>query len=359
VIRSQMQYMQQVSLGFDKEHVLVIERGLNIGQQSQQTFIDQIREMPEVSAAAASFALPGREDSFFGVQFQPKGSTEVLTTRSMVVSDGLAETLGLQLVEGKWFSEDTHDSLYILVNERAAQMMDIDNPIGARLHEVRNGPAGSEVLEHTIIGIVKDFNFISLREDITPLVLQSSELFGIGGQFVLARIKPNEINNALTSMEATWKEISPDQPFTYSFLNESLDSQYRQEQQTGQIFSIFSILAIFVSCIGLFGLSAYVTSLRTKEIGVRKVLGASVSKVIIMLNKDFSKMILVAFFLAVPVAWWVMEKWWLQNFAFRINVEAWVVLAAGLAVLSVALLTVSFQTVKAALANPINSLKSE
>ena len=359
VIRNQMQFMQGKALGFDKEHVLVIERGFNLDPQTLSTFVDRVKEMPEVVDAAASFALPGREGTFFGLQFQPEGSSEVLTTKTMVVSDGLPETLGLQLIEGRWFSEDSQDSLYVLLNETAASLMDIENPVGSKINEVRNTPDGTLTIQHTVIGIVKDFNFISLRDEITPLVLQSNELYGIGGQFVLARIKPNVIPQAIQSIEDKWRETSPDQEFKYAFLDENLNNQYKQEQQTGKIFSIFSILAIFISCIGLFGLSAYVTRLRTKEIGVRKVLGASVTGVIIMLNKDFSKMILIAFLLAVPVAWWLMEKWWLESFAFRVNVNLTVFIGAGVLVLVIAWLTVSLQTIRAALVNPVRSLKMD
>lgn len=360
VIRDQMKYMQQVPLGFDKEHVLVVERGFSFGPQNLQTFVEELRKMPEVESAAISFASPGKESTFFGIQFQPEGSSEILTTKSMVVADGASETLGLEIVAGKGFSEATNDSLYVLLNETAVKVMGMDDPIGAKLLETQNTPDGNITIARTIIGIVKDFNFISLRDEITPLVLQNTESFGanIGGQYVFARIKANETQAAIASIESKWKEIAPEQSFKFSFLDESLNNQYRQEHQTGRIFSIFSVLAIFVSCIGLFALSAYITSLRTKEIGVRKVLGASVGGVVVMLSKDFTKMILIAFVLAVPVAWWVMEKWWLQNFAFRINVNLWIILISGISVLAIAWLTVSFQSVKAALANPVDSLKS-
>jgi putative ABC transport system permease protein len=278
----------------------------------------------------------------------------------MVVADGVSETLGLEIVEGKGFSEDTNDSLYVLLNETAVKVMGITDPIGSKLMETQNTPDGNVTIARTVIGIVKDFNFISLRDEITPLVMQNTESFGAntGGQYVFARIKPNQTQSAIEAIEAKWKEIAPEQAFKFSFLDESLNQQYKEEQQTGRIFSIFSVLAIFVSCIGLFALSAYITSLRTKEIGVRKVLGASVGGVVLMLSRDFTKMILIAFALAVPVAWLVMEKWWLQNFAFRINVNLWIILIAGFSVLAISWLTVSFQSVKAALANPVDSLKS-
>lgn len=359
VIRDQMKFMQNVSLGFDKEHVLVVERGFSFGAQNLKTFVEELRKMPEVENAAMAFASPGQEATFYGIQFQPEGSSEILTTKSMVVSDGVSETLGFEIVEGKGFSEATNDSLYVLLNETAVKVMGLTDPIGSKLLESQNTPDGNIIVEHTIIGIVKDFNFISLRDEITPLVLQNTERFGdIGGQYVFARIKGNQTQSAIASIEAKWKEIAPEQSFKFSFLDESLNNQYLEEQQTGRIFSIFSILAIFVSCIGLFALSAYVTSLRTKEIGVRKVLGATVNSVVVMLSKDFTKMILIAYVLAVPVAWYVMEKWWLQNFAFRINVNLWIILISGVSVLAIAWLTVSFQSVKAALANPVESLKS-
>ena len=360
VIRDQMAYMQHISLGFDKEHVLVVERGFSFGPQNLKTFVEELRNMPEVENAAVAFASPGQESTFFGIQFQPEGSSEILTTKSMVVADGVSETLGLEILEGKGFSEDTNDSLYVLLNQTAVKVMGITDPIGSKLMETQNTPDGNVIIARTVIGIVKDFNFNSLRDEITPLVMQNTESFGanIGGQYVFARIKPNQTQSAIEAIEAKWKEIAPEQAFKFSFLDESLNQQYKEEQQTGRIFSIFSVLAIFVSCIGLFALSAYITSLRTKEIGVRKVLGASVGGVVLMLSKDFTKMILIAFALAVPVAWLVMEKWWLQNFAFRINVNLWIILISGISVLAISWLTVSFQSVKAALANPVDSLKS-
>ena len=359
VIREQMQFMQEKSLGFDKEQMLVVERGFNLEPQKFYTLIEEIKRLPEVEHAAGSFAVPGRENNFFGIQFQPEGSSEILTTKSMVVGDGLAETLGMELAEGRWFSQESHDSLYIILNETAVKVMGIENPIGARLMNVQDRGEERVTLPFTIIGVVKDFNFISLREEITPLVLQSNELFGATGQYIVSRIKPQQIPSAIKSIEAKWKEIAPEQAFKFSFLDENLERQYRAEQQTGKLFTVFSVLTIFVACIGLFALSAYITSLRTKEIGVRKVMGASVSSVVVLLSKDFSKMILIAFMLAAPVAWYVMEHWWLQNFAYRIQIGFGILLLAGALVLLLAWLTVSFQSIKAAITDPVKSLRYE
>ncbi len=359
VIQQQMTYMQEKSLGFDKEQVLVVEKCFNLQPQQAETLKEEINRMPEVISAAGSFALPGQENDFFGIQFQPEGSSEILTTKSMVIADELGETLGIELKEGRWFSKETHDSLSVILNEAAVKVMGLDNPIGRKLIDRQQRPEGNVAVPYTVVGVVKDFNFISLREEITPLVIQSNEAFGGGTGYILARIKPNQIPSAITSIEAKWKQLAPEQPFKFSFLNENINAQYKSEKQSGKLFAVFSGLAIFVACIGLFALSAYITSLRTKEIGVRKVLGASVSGVVILLSKDFTKMIGISFVLAVPVAWYVMENWWLQNFAYRIEISAWIILMSGAAAFTIALLTVSYQSIKAAIKNPVNSLRSE
>ncbi len=359
VIQQQMNFIQQKSLGFDKEQVLVVDRCFNLTPQKIETLTNEIKRMPEVLAAAGSFAMPGQESDFFGVQFQPEGSSEILTTKSMVIADELGETLGMKLDNGRWFSKETNDSLSVILNEAAVKVMGIENPVGRKLFSIQQLPEGNVTVPYTIVGVVKDFNFISLREEITPLVIQSNEAFGGGTQYILARIRPNQITAALASIEAKWKEIAPEQHFKFSFLDDNINSQYKSEQQSGQLFAVFSGLAIFVACIGLFALSAYITSLRTKEIGVRKVLGASVSGVVFLLSKDFTRMIVISFLLAVPVAWYVMENWWLQNFAYRITVSVWIILVSGVAALCIAWLTVSYQSIKAAIKNPVNSLRSE
>jgi putative ABC transport system permease protein len=360
VIMEQMEYMREKQLGFNKEQMLVVERGFSLNPQQSETFIKEIRQLPEVLGASGSFAVPGVENNFFGVQFQPEGSSEILTTKSMIVADELAETLGLELLEGRWFSEQTNDSLSVILNETAVKVMGLNDPIGRKLVDMQQDANGNLIAVPFIVtGIVKDFNFISLRDAITPLVIQSNELFNGTNQFFVTRIKSGEIPSALEKIETTWKKIAPEQPFKFSFLDESLDQQYRSEQQTGKLFSVFSGLAIFVACIGLFALSAYITTLRTKEIGVRKVLGASVSSVIMLLSKGFTQMIILSFALAVPVAWYVMENWWLQNFAYRIQISIWIILAAGAVAFTIAWLTVSYQSIKAATRNPVKSLKYE
>lgn len=359
VIQQQMTFMREKSLGFDKEQMLVVERVFNLEPQMAKTYIEELKRAAPFVDASGTVSLPGRVGDFFGIQFQPEGSSEILTTKSMVLSDRMPEVLGLELVDGKWFSEATNDSLSLVLNESAVKVMGFDQPIGRKLNNIRQTQDGNVSLKFTIIGIVKDFNFQTLRDQVTPLVIQSNEAFGGGVSYVLARVKPGEVPQAIEAAEAKWRQLVPEQPFKFTFLDQDIDAKYEADQRTGKLFAVFSGLAIFVACIGLFALSAYTASLRTKEIGIRKVLGASVGKILVLLSKDFTKMILISFVMAIPVAWLVMENWWLQNFAYRIRIGVWVFLLSGGAAFLVAWITVSFQSVKAAIKNPVQSLRSE
>lgn len=359
VIQQQMNYIQNKSLGFDKEQMLVVERANNMTPQLSKTYIEELKRSPQFVDASGTLSLPGRQLNFQGFQFRAEGSSEIVTTKSMILSDRMPEVLGLELLEGKWFAEETNDSLSVLLNESAAALMGNDNIIGRKIIVVQQTPDGNVTQQFTIIGIAKDFNFQSLRDEVTPLVIQSNEIIsGVNG-YVLARVKPGKINEAIQIAEAKWKELVPEQPFKFTFLDEDINTNYEADQRTGKLFAVFSGLAIFVACIGLFALSAYTASLRTKEIGIRKVLGASVSKILFLLSKDFTKMVLISFVLAIPVAWMVMENWWLQNFAYRIEINVWTFLISGAAAFAVAWITVSFQSIKAAMKNPVQSLRSE
>jgi len=359
VIQDQMKFMREKSMGFDKEQMLVVEQVFNLDPVTANAYIEELKRLPSVIGASGSFALPGRQIDFGGIQFQPEGSSEILTTKTMVLKDGMAELLGLQLLDGRWFSQDTSDSLSLILNESAVKVMGLENPIGRSLGNIQQTPNGNVSRTLRITGIVKDFNFQSLRDEITPLVLMSTEFFGGGVQYAIAKVKGGQIPEAIEQAEAKWRELVPDKPFKFTFLDQDINAKYAEDQRTGKLFATFSGLAIFVACIGLFALSAYTANLRTKEIGIRKVLGASVGKILILLSKDFAQMVLISFVLAIPVAWLVMENWWLQNFAYRIQISISTIIVSGLAAFGVAWITVSFQSIKAAIKNPVQSLKSE
>jgi putative ABC transport system permease protein len=206
-----------------------------------------------------------------------------------------------------------------------------------------------------IAGVIRDFHLRSLRNKIEPLVLVLHE---DRGDKLLIRVKPQNVAAALASVETTYKTINPNQPFDYTFLDQTFADQYRADERKGDLFLAFSGMAIFIACLGLFGLATFTAEQRTKEIGVRKVLGASVTSIVALLSKDFLKLVVIAIVIASPLAWYAMSRW-LQDFAYKIDIEWWVFALAGLLAVSIALLTVSFQSIKAALMNPVKSLRSE
>jgi len=357
VVTEQMQYMQNKSLGYDKEHVLVIERVFALNDKAQ-TFIDELKRLPGVEHAASSFSLLGRQGDFFGAQFIPEGSSEILTTKSMGIDDEFAEAIGFEFIEGHGYSKETNDSLSIILNETAVKTLEIKDPIGKKLTQIQRNPNGNVEVPYTVIGIIRDFNFQSLRDPITPLTIQSVESFGGGAVYAIARIKGNDMMSTISRIEVKWKELAPDQPFKFLFLDQNLNAQYESEKQAGKVFAIFSGLAIIIACVGLFGLAAYTANLRTKEIGIRKVMGASVGSVVLLLSKDFTKLILIAFVLSVPLSWYIMNRW-LEGFAYRVDIGVGVYLLAGLTALLISWITVSYQSIKAAIVNPVKSLRSE
>jgi putative ABC transport system permease protein len=367
VVSDQMKFMQNKELGYNKEQLLVIERAFQLGDRFE-TFKDEMEKIPGVGSAAATSSKLGDESDMSGAQFQAEGSSEILTTKNMSIDDDFAETVGFEFVKGHGYSKATNDSLSIILNETAVKTMGLgDDPIGKKLrHRVQQGD-GNLTVTFTIIGVIKDFNFQSLRDKITPLTIASSE-GPIGfNQYVYMRLNTNEYPAVIKEAELKWKELislsrrpgePAEMPFKYQFLEDNLTAAYEAEQRAGTLFGVFSSLAIAIACVGLFGLAAYTANLRTKEIGIRKVMGASISSVILLLTKEFTKLILIAFVLAVPLSWYIMNNW-LDGFAFRTSLGVGTFLIAGALALGISWLTVSYQSVKAAIKNPVKSLKSE
>ena len=257
--------------------------------------------------------------------------------------------MNLRLAAGRDFSKDfaTDTSAYI-INEAALKIMQLKNPVGSQItFWDKKGP---------IIGVLKDFHFQSLHEPIRPIIIRLMEQNGWGSAMI--RTKPGETKQALAGIEEVCKSINPQFPFTYQFSDEEYQKQYKSEQVVGDLANCFAMLAIFISCLGLLGLAIFATLQRTKEIGIRKVLGASITSLFALISKEFILLVLIAFFVAAPLAWFALDKW-LQQFAYRTDINAWVFLLAGLAAMFIALATVSYQAIKAALTNPVKSLKTE
>jgi putative ABC transport system permease protein len=294
----------------------------------------------------------------FGQQWTTEGSSEILTTKSTLIDDDFSTMIGFEFLAGKGYSRETHDSLSLILNETAVKTFELTDPIGKKLNQVVNTPDGQVTVSFTIVGVVKDFNFQSLHDPITPLTIHSNESFQGGAVYAYARVKNRNTQTALAEIENLWKSLAAAEPFKYIFLDENHNAQYQNEKRAGQVFTVFSALAILIACVGLFGLAAYTGNQRTKEIGVRKVLGASMGSVVILLSKDFTKLVLIAFLLAVPLSWYVMNNW-LESFAYRINLGVGVFLLAGLTAVVISWITVSYQSIKAAIVNPVKSLRSE
>ena len=344
-------------MGMDKENVLVIANSNRLSN-SQESFRQTISQLPGVSNASITNSIP--TGNLFGDSYIPdqNGEEQVakdINLASFIIDYDFVPTLKIQVLKGRNFSKDFSDSTAVILNEEAAKQIGWKDPIGQRIQY----PGGNNEW-YTVIGIAKDFNVQSLQTAMTPFALfhTSSRSYDIGTSFMMVRMKPGDISNTLSKIESKWKAFVSGEPFDYNFLDASFEALYRSEQRMGSIFSIFTALSLFIACLGLFGLSAYIAERRIKEIGVRKVLGASVPNVVMLLSKDFLILTLIAAVIAFPIAWWWMNKW-LEDFAYRININWTVFIIAGLCTLLVALLTVSFQAIKAAIANPVKSLRTE
>ena len=306
------------------------------------------------NATVSAYKPAGPTDNNNALAYPEGHDNQVMKTLEYHVDEQYIPTFGMQMAAGRNFSASfTTDSLAMIINENAAKAFGwgTASAIGKTIIR-QNSDRGKNAHFH-VVGVVKDFNFKSLHEPITPLLMTLQPEGGL-----TFKIKTADISGLLATMKKHWDTFNTDEPFTYAFMDDLYNKTYASEQKTGTILNIFSILTIFVACLGLFGLATYTAEQRTKEIGIRKVLGASIMQVTQMLSKEFLKLVLIASLIAFPVAWWAMNGW-LQSFAYRIAISWWMFAVAGGIALIIALLTVSFQAIRAAIANPVNSLRSE
>jgi putative ABC transport system permease protein len=265
------------------------------------------------------------------------------------------------LEAGRFFSKQFFtDSLSLILNEEAVKQLGLKDPLGARLtspDQLLTTPDGKSIV-YTVVGVVKDFHFQSLHDKISPLIFINSSKFGGVNSLMAIHINSSEMNSAIDGIEKTWHQFVPQSPLDYTFLDKNLLALYSSEETTRQVFSFFSALAIFIACLGLLGLVTYAVQLRVREIGIRKVLGAKVSDIVLLLSRDFLELILIASIIAFPIAWLGMNKW-LQDYAYRIEMSWWIFALAGMTALFIAVATISFKAIKAAIANPVQSLRTE
>jgi putative ABC transport system permease protein len=352
IVYQQLHFMQHKELGFDKDQSLIINDTYLLGND-QPAFRQQLLQDNRVISATISHDAPASPIND-GTQAYAKDNignethSEIHIVKYHVDNDFI-KTLGIHLLQGRDFSpEFPTDSSAVIVNETAV------NEFG-----FKGDPVGKEIVmsgqkEYKILGVVKDFHFVSVKEKIEPLVMMLGR--NTGGMIV--KIKTTDVGSFLSALKTQWTSYNAKGPFSYSFVDERFAAVYKSEERTGKIFTLFALISIIIASLGLFGLSAFSTAQRTKEIGVRKVLGANTSQVVLMLSKEFLYMVMIAFVVAVPATWFAMHRW-LEEFAYRINIS-WITFAlSGCIALLIAFLTVSLQTVKAAVANPVKSLRSE
>jgi putative ABC transport system permease protein len=355
VIYNQLNYIHNKDVGFNRNQVVIINHANTLGNQTE-TFKNELLQISGVQGATMSGYLPvnynRNSSSYFTSTTLDPGSA--INVQAWTVDENYIPTLGLKITEGRNFSQQFRtDSTGIIINEAAAKFLATNNLLNKKIYTLRDVQTKA-LIDYHIIGVVKNFNFSSLRDVVTPLIF----FLGKDNGNISVRINSTDIPNALTQIKNKWKAMAPSQPFDYSFMDEDFTKLYTTEQVTGHIFITFAVLAILIACLGLFGLVTYAAEQRVRELGIRKVLGASVKSIASMLSTDFLKLVIISAAIAFPLAWFAMNKW-LQGFAYRVNISWWVFVIAGVLALLIALVTVSFQSIKAAIANPVKSLRTE
>ena len=361
IVFQQLKFTQNKDLGLKKDNVIIIPNGAKMESHDEETFRQQAMKIPGVTHASISSSVPTQ--GAFGDSYVPDiTNVKESLVKDIVISSFMADeefipSLQIHLLKGRNFSKDFNDSTSVIVNETAVKQIGWKEPLNKYITY-----PGNEDQHFKVIGVVKDFNVASLRlgDTIVPFALfhSSSKTYQIGTSYIIASVQTKNLKSTLTQLENKWKSFAPAIPFEYSFLDKNFEALYNSEGRMGTVFGIFTCLSIIVACLGLFGLSVYTAERRTKEIGIRKVLGASVQGLVALLSKEFIKLVFIAAIVAFPVAWWVMGKW-LNEFASRIKIEWWVFMSAAVLAALIALITISFQAIKTAMANPVKSLRTE
>lgn len=363
IVYHQLSYMRSLDLGLDLEQVItvpgprVVPEGTDI-TLSRQTLVEELRRQPGVRQVATSWSLPGQGFNWNGASLWRAENTEATAIRAVAtyIDTSFANLYDMKLIAGRGFDESTpsfgsQNPSDVLVNETTVHSLGFESPEEALDHPLNMGSTNNKV---RIIGVLEDFKWTSAHSE------QDNIIFGrtIAGGNISIKISTNNISGTIAAIQSIYTEMFPGNVFQYSFLDETFGEQYKADQRFATLFGVFAALAITIACLGLFGLASFTSQQRKKEIGVRKVLGASVLGIVSLLSKDFLKLVLAGFIIAVPVTWYIMNQW-LTDFAYRIDIGLGVFLLAGSIAFSIALLTVSWQSIKAAMTNPVESLRSE
>ena len=363
-VNRQLNYIQNKKIGFEKDQVLIVSDAYALGENIK-SFKDEVAQNSFIKSGSISGYLPvangWRSDNSYWPEGGDPTQENMVGMQTWSVDYDYVKTMGMKIIEGRDFSADfASDSSAIVINQSALKFFNYEkDPIGKKVSTFNgNNPDGSpdrnSLKSWTIIGVVEDFHFESLKQNIAPLALFLEKNDGT----VIFRFEAASSQDVITAVEKSWKKLAPGQPFQYSFLDEDFGHMYSSEQRLGKTFAVFASLAIIIACLGLFALTSFTAEQRTKEIGIRKVLGASVSSIVVLLSKEFGKLILIAFVLAAPLAWYAIN-WWLKSYSYKVEIGILVYIAAGFFAFGIAWLTMSYQSIRAARNNPVTSLRSE
>lgn len=356
IIYSQLKYVQSRDLGFDKEQAVVVYRTDDLGERIR-SFEHELKENKEILSVTNSSGIPGHQYSDSGFWLQGTGAENLIDLRTMRCDYDFVSTYKLEMLKGRFFSrEHPSDTAAVVVNEEVEKAFGVKDIVGRYLE--MPGETLADLKKFKVVGVVKDFNFHSLHEPILPLVMRLTPDTSPADPYLTVRLGPGNHVNTVAYIGSLWKKYAGNQEFMSDFLEDDLRGMYSADQRTNKIAGAFSLLAIFIASLGLLGLAAFTTEQRTKEIGIRKVLGASVTEVVALLSGQFVKWVLAANLIAWPIAYYIMNNW-LRNFAYRMEISPWIFVASGTLALLIALATVSTHAIKAATANPVESLRYE
>ncbi len=349
VMSSQLHFIKHKDLGYDKSYVFSVPLTDEIVNHIDAVKTDLKKQQGILNVAVSDvYNISDIGSSTGDLEWEGKPANSNLFITQVLIDKDFIPTMKIQFAEGGNFSGTPSDTSYYILNETAVKTMGLKPPyVGQQI--------GFHSWKGTIAGVVKDFNFQSLKTKISPLLFFTGRW---NPNILYIRTTADHAQQAIAAAAHQYKKYVGNAPFSYHFLDKTFDEQYKTDERAGVLFNVFAGIAIFISCLGLFGLATYTAQVKIKEIGIRKVLGASVAGIVQLLSRDFLKLIIIAIIIAIPVAWWAMNKW-LQGFAYRVNLSWWVFALAGIIALLIALLTVSFQAIKAAIANPVKSLRTE
>lgn len=361
-VNRQLGFIQNKRIGLDRSQIIIVKDGYAL-RPNPRAFKTEALKISSIERGTMSGFLPidnpdaQRNTNATWREGQEPSPDNMVNLQCWGVDEDYIPTFGMNVVEGRNFSKNSpSDANAIILNQAAAAILNFEGgPVGKRISSfVGSDTNKEEIRTFEIIGIVEDFHFSSMKEGIRPLAM----VYGEADNAFSFKFEADQASATIEALRDTWERLAPGQPFNYSFLDEEFDKLYVSEQRLGKIFEVFSGLAIIIACIGLFALTAFTAEQRTKEIGIRKVLGASVPGIVVLLSKEFGKLLLIAFVISVPIAWYSVD-WWLTSYSYKTDIGAWVYASAGIMIAAIAAVTMSFQSIKAALSNPVKSLRSE